>query len=138
MQHQELTEEMRSRYYNPTDIEKRQKLQALLDLSYTIVCTSRPLPGEVAWEGEWCGGIHWAAGNLTQYQKMWTNLDAAIVVLVDNNKLFEIAKEKYDLKIQNPHYKTIYPTWEEACVKYTQQRLVRMLIPDAPWKSTES
>jgi hypothetical protein len=57
---------MRSRYYNPADSQERENLQAAIDLGHTIVCTSRPLPGETAWVGEWCGGIHWATGVRSQ------------------------------------------------------------------------
>jgi hypothetical protein len=123
---------MRSRYYNPADFQERENIQAAIDLGHTIVCTSRPLPGETAWIGEWCGGIHWATGNLEQYRKSWTDLDAAIIVLVDNSKLLEIAKENYLEKYQDPDYKNFYPSWEEAIQKYDRERLVEMLVPNAP------
>jgi hypothetical protein len=134
---QQATESIRSRYYNPTDTQEREKLQAALDLGHTIASASRPIPGEESWYGEWCGGRHWAIGSLDKYLKHWQDYDAGLVLLVDNNDLFTIAKQKYDEHVQDRDFKSYYPSWDEILVKYTQERIVEMLIPGAPWRRSE-
>ena len=133
MKYQELIATMRTKYYNPSDGLEREKLSAALEQGMMIVSAPRPLPGEESWSGSWCAGVYWAIGELTVYSKDWQDLDATIVLLVDNNMLLEIAKENHEKKMSNPSYAMFYPSWDDATSKYNPKQIVKNLVPNAPW-----
>lgn len=133
MKYQELTANMRTKYYNPIDELEREKLSDALEQGKTIVSAPRPLPGEESWSGSWCAGVYWAIGELTVYSKDWQDLDATIVLLVDNNMLLEIAKENHEKKMSNPSYAAFYPSWDAVTLKYNSKQIVQALVPNAPW-----
>jgi hypothetical protein len=136
----EMMTKLRERYYNPADQKKRSHLLELMSGS-VIVCAARPVPGEQTWEGDWCGGIHWAAASIEQfekYEKIWRDLDAARIVLVDNDRIVELAEIEYAERVKDPsHYAPAYPGWQQSLEKYGAQRLCQMLVPEAPWQTEE-
>jgi hypothetical protein len=125
---------LRERYFNPADDSLRSRLQALIDQKLTIVCAARPVPGDQVWEGEWCGGIHWAAGRAEQYEVIWQKLDAARILLVDNDAIVELAKIEYQRRAENPKHSAFFPGWQQSLKKYGLQRLCRVILPEAPWR----
>ena len=131
---------LRERYYNPADQKKRSHLLELMSGS-VIVCAARPIPGDRTWEGDWCGGIHWAAAPIERYEryeKIWRDLDAARIVLVDNDRIVELAEIEYAERVKDPsHYAPAYPGWQQSLEKYGAQRLCQMLVPEAPWQMEE-
>lgn len=119
---------MKSKYYNPTEPAERKRLSDALAAGHTIVNAPRPLRGNRSWRGEWCAGIYWATGDLAKYSQEWAELKAIVIILVDDEMLIDIAKEKYDEQIKNPDYAAFYPSWETIQVKYTPKQIVEMLV----------
>ncbi|WP_373540381.1 hypothetical protein [Chamaesiphon sp.] len=127
---------MRTRTYNPASSIERQKLTDLISSGKTVVCASRPLPGDEYWIGEWCGGVHWAIGQLSQFEKQWERLDAAIISLVSNQELLVLAKDKYyeRRKVYHPLDRTLDDSaWEKFSTGKSDMSIVKMMMHEANW-----
>jgi hypothetical protein len=125
---------MRNRSYNPECPIERQRLTGFITNGKTVVCTSRPLPGEESWKGEWCGGIHWAVGNLTEFEKIWTELDAASISLVSNESLLAEAERVYKEKRQELATRGLsLAEWEVFRAKHSDRDIVKKALPLANW-----
>jgi hypothetical protein len=63
----------------------------------TIVCAMRPLPGDYTWEGDSIGnGIYYAAGDIAEYGKVWEQLDAAIVEYLTDDDIVTMVRTRLE------------------------------------------
>jgi hypothetical protein len=63
----------------------------------TVVCAMRPLPGDHMWTAESIGnGVYYASGDVNEYGKTWTYLDAAIVQYLTDTDILAIIHERLE------------------------------------------
>lgn len=86
---------MRTIYINPLHSLFTDQLKEAFSHNKTVVCSQRPLNGDIKFKYENIGyGRYFAAGDKQQYINNWLFLDAAIVELRTNEDVLNLINEE--------------------------------------------
>lgn len=86
---------MKTIYINPLHSLFTDQLEEAFSHNKTVVCSQRPLNGDIRFEYENIGyGRYFAVGDIKQYKDNWLFLDAAIVELRNNEQVLSLINEE--------------------------------------------
>ncbi len=71
---------------------------------WEVVNAPRPIPGSLVWQGKFCHGIYYAAGNRKEFGRLWHYLDAYPCRLISNEEITEKVKlfcQKYNKTLES-------------------------------------
>jgi hypothetical protein len=66
----------------------------IVENNFVVYNEPRPLPGALTWVGDFRHGVFYAAGQLSNFEKDWLNLDAWEVQLISNDQIYELLRER--------------------------------------------
>lgn len=86
---------MKTIYINPLHSLFTDQLKEAFSLNKTVVCSQRPLNGDIKFEYDNIGyGRYFAVGDINQYKDNWLYLDAAIVEIRTNKQVLNLINEE--------------------------------------------
>jgi hypothetical protein len=87
--------QMKTIYINPKHSLFIDQLAEAFTHNKTVVCSQRPLNGDITFEYDSIGyGRYFAVGDINQYINNWSFLDTALIQLRTNEDVIELIKKE--------------------------------------------